>query len=152
MPAVASCRRDSLLTHVPKPGSATTHRVSARQDPLDQGCNGGVQICQIVLRRILVGRSRIEQNADDFLLGQDVAVVQRQQQRFTDGKGGGSGDITWHGHDRFHFRVSEETGRLGREMLERTPILCIVVLARLIQSSLHRLFSLSVQVRPIHGG
>jgi hypothetical protein len=94
----------------------------------------------IILRRIFVGRSRIEQDADDFLLGQDVAVVQRQQQRFADGKGGGSGDIAWHGHDRFHFRIAEETGRLGREVLEHSPSLGIMVPARLIQSSLPGFF------------
>ena len=46
----------------------------------------------IVAGIVAVGGGGIFQNADNFMLGQDVAVVEGKQQRFADGQRGGDKD------------------------------------------------------------
>ena len=88
-------------------------RVASGKNTVDQRGHGRVQRVLIAGRGILMRRSGILENADDLFLGQDVVIVQRKQQGFTDGQRGGSSDIVGSRHDRFRFQLGSNRSDIG---------------------------------------
>ena len=76
------------------PPLPSADRVSAKDDAVDQ-CRDGFVKLRLTIRAGIVGMcgGGIAQDAEDFVFGQNVAVVQRKQERFADGKRRRSGDI-----------------------------------------------------------
>jgi hypothetical protein len=70
----------STLAYLPPP-----HRISTRENPVYQRCDGTVKFSFAVITRIIRVRGcRVLEYPDDFRLGQDLAVVQCQQKRLAD--------------------------------------------------------------------
>ena len=58
-----------------------SHRIAAREDAIDQRRDGGMMIAVAIVAGIIaVGRGGVAQDAKDFMLGQNIAVIEGQQQ------------------------------------------------------------------------
>lgn len=61
-------------------GSTSTHGIAAGQNAFDQHSHRRVQRILIACRCVFMRGRRIFQNADDLLFGQDVAIIEGEQQ------------------------------------------------------------------------
>ncbi|MEX1146975.1 MAG: hypothetical protein WEB93_01210, partial [Sphingomonadales bacterium] len=93
-------RRDDRRTPFAEwPKSPATNRVPTCKNAVDQVRDGSVELgLTIVACIIRMRRSGIAQNADNLMFRQDVAVVQREQQRLADREGCRSGNVWDLGH------------------------------------------------------
>lgn len=120
--------------------SAYARKVAAVDDLLDKSCHGRMGgSLRLFGRGIGVGCGGIDEDTQNFDLGKDLAVMQREQERFTNGQSGLSGDVRGAWHFLFNFpqkgAMLQDRSRCARYRVTladnlAVTLICISVLRR----------------------